>query len=77
MTEVDTFVSGLAERRGQAPAAIGEDTDLVDAGVLDSLALVELVAFLGDRVPLADDLDIAQVRSLRAIRAVLDGRGPR
>jgi acyl carrier protein len=55
----------------QVPSA---DTDLIDAGLLDSLGLVELLVRLeetfGVEVPL-DSLDIEDFRSLRSIGAYM------
>jgi D-alanine--poly(phosphoribitol) ligase subunit 2 len=52
------------------------DTDLIETGLLDSLALVELLFEIEQRfgVDLAlDDLDIENFRTLERLAAVVDG----
>jgi acyl carrier protein len=41
------WIAGLATRRGTA--AIRADTELIDQGILDSLAILNLVGFLEER----------------------------
>ncbi len=54
------------------------DTDLVDTGLLDSLALVTLIVGIEDtfgcRLPL-DDFDLDRFRSIEAMAAFLDEAG--
>jgi methoxymalonate biosynthesis acyl carrier protein len=60
----------------QVPA---DDTDLIDGGYLDSLALVELLVEIemrfGVSMPL-DDLDIDDFRTVARIAEVIEGSGP-
>jgi acyl carrier protein len=57
------------------------DTPLVSSGLLDSLAVVEIVMFLEDRLGVrleAPDVDLSQLDTLDAIaRAALNRRGAR
>jgi acyl carrier protein len=56
------------------------DVDLIDTGMIDSLALVTLITALEERfaceLPL-DDFDIENFRSARRITQYLDGSGVR
>jgi acyl carrier protein len=60
----------------QAPSP---ETDLIEGGLLDSLALVELLFALerefGVSIAL-DQLDIGTFRSVRTIAEFIDGAGP-
>jgi len=40
---------------GMEPQAVGDDTDLFAAGVIDSLGVVELVGVVSDRYGIDDD----------------------
>jgi D-alanine--poly(phosphoribitol) ligase subunit 2 len=66
--------------RGEVGVEVpGPDVDLIDAGVLDSLAIVSLIteieADLGFQLPL-DDFDIDAFRSVRRIAAFVEEAGP-
>ena len=53
-----------------SPAALAEDLDLIDAGVLDSLALVEFILFIEQecgRTILREGLDPRPLRTLGGI----------
>jgi len=56
---------------------LGADTDLIQAGIVDSLSIMELIVFLeketGTHVPL-EDLMLDSIRTARTIAAVY---GPR
>jgi acyl carrier protein len=57
--EVQAFlVERLGERlrsAGLDPGALPDDTDLLAAGIVDSLGVLELMATVGDRFGLDDD----------------------
>lgn len=60
----------VAHRPGLATSAIGDDTDLIDSGIVDSLQLIEFVLFLEQergKPILSDAIDPASLRSLAAI----------
>ncbi len=72
---VTTWLCDAAAAAGAAPPEL--ETALFDAGILDSFALVELVALLEEHcgVRLADsDLRAANFTSLRRIEAFLAER---
>lgn len=55
-----------------------DETDLIDGGLLDSLALVELVVEIEHRFGLSiplDTLDIDDFRSVRSIGGVIEQTG--
>lgn len=57
----------VARRPGLDPASVGDETDIIETRVLDSLQLVEFVLFVEDacgRSVLSEDLDPAHVRTL-------------
>lgn len=73
---IDKISELIEERLGiQVPSP---ETDLIDAGLLDSLALVNLIVVLEDafacEMPM-EDFDIAWFRSVRSIAEYLDGAG--
>lgn len=72
----DKIVALVEERLGvEVPAS---DTDLIDAGLLDSLALVTLIVGLEDtfvcQLPL-DDFDVDRFRSIDAMVEFLASSG--
>ncbi|WP_018680900.1 phosphopantetheine-binding protein [Actinokineospora enzanensis] len=57
------------------PDELDPDFDLLDSGVVDSLGLLRLIAWLGERhdLPVDElDLDPAEFRSVRAIDAFVE-----
>ena len=65
---------------GRGVGAIGEHDDLLARGLIDSLGVTQLVAFLEDRfdVRVADDeLTPANFRSLASMEAFVERKRPR
>jgi acyl carrier protein len=59
---------------GEDPAALGEDTELITSGVLDSLATLKLVTFLEQRFGIqvqAHEADADHLNTLRDIEALV------
>lgn len=55
--------------------AIPEDYDLVDGGIIDSLALVRLLAWVGETftIPIEEiDVDPTEFRTIEGIRRFID-----
>ncbi|PWW59481.1 phosphopantetheine-binding protein [Actinokineospora spheciospongiae] len=72
MSNVDTIKSFIIEEflPDVEPAALAADYDLLANGVIDSLGLLKLIAWIEDRfsAPIADDdLDPDNFRSVTAI----------
>ncbi|NUP08249.1 MAG: acyl carrier protein [Polyangiaceae bacterium] len=70
LSELRTWLA--TGRPGTDPATIGDDTDLIDARVLDSLQLVEFILVIEDlagRSILSETLDPTHIRSLSAVYA--------
>jgi acyl carrier protein len=71
---IDTAIRGfIGDQLVQdvAPDEIPQDYDLVENGILDSLALVRLIAWIGETYGIpVDDLDLApdDFRTVAAIR---------
>lgn len=65
--------------RARTDLQLDAHTPLVSSGLLDSLAVVEVVMFLEDRgMRLDPDVDLSRLDTLDAIaRAALKRRGPR
>jgi acyl carrier protein len=61
------------------PGELADDTPLIDGGVLDSISIFQLMAFLEQeyRVPMRDeDLTYENLHSLAAITALVSERLP-
>lgn len=77
LVKVLDFLRDLNPAAGEQLAAAGTqiepDTDLIQAGVVDSLSIMELIVFLeketGAHVPL-EDLQLDSIRTARTIDAV-------
>jgi acyl carrier protein len=55
-TLVRKHLAARIEQQGLSPQAIGEDFDLIDGGLLDSFAFVELVVGVSEDLQLEMDL---------------------
>ncbi len=77
--ELETFiVEEIA--MGQGPPALAADEDLLASGLIDSLGVTQLVAFLEERFGIAvtdEDLVPANFRSLDQIGAFVDRKRSR
>ena len=66
-SEVTKF---LVEITGVSPNEINDDTDLIESGIIDSLNIVNLLAFIeernGQRVGV-EELDLDQIQSVKKI----------
>jgi acyl carrier protein len=59
------------------PQDLPQDLDLIQSGVIDSLGVLKLVAFLEDECGLAiapEELDAELYKSLDAIRSLISGK---
>jgi acyl carrier protein len=74
--EVEAFiVKGIAN--GEATDALDHDTDLLASELIDSLGIVELIAFLESRYSIKigdEDLDPENFRSVNSIARFVEGR---
>jgi acyl carrier protein len=75
--EVEQFIVGeIAQGRGID--ALAHDRDLLGDGVIDSLGIVELIAFLEKQYAIKvedDDIDQENFRSVESIVAFVHGKG--
>ena len=72
------WLAALPNRKGKTPP--GPDTDLIETGVLDSLAILDLVAFVETRYDLAlpvEEFTPENFRNVRAIAALVQRLGER
>ena len=63
---------------GTDPAELGDDYDLLDTGVIDSLGLLRLIEWVAQRYDIAiDQLDLSpeHFRSVAAVAAFIDSAG--
>lgn len=63
---------------GRKPGGISEDEELLLSGLLDSLGIMQLVAFIEDELALGvppEDVTIENFRSVRKIHDYLERRG--
>lgn len=72
MTEFDDLLTSVLGGRGHDLSTFDDDTDLIVAGLLDSLALVEILAFLDERVVIGDDVGLDELRTPGLIRSLLE-----
>ncbi len=76
MSTVDTIRGYLARELPQA-GDIGNDQSLLETGILDSLAIVKLIAFVEDEfdVELSDDeFDPEHFETVTAIATLVDSK---
>lgn len=75
--EVEQFIVGeIAQGRGID--SLAHDRDLLGDGVIDSLGIVELIAFLEKQYAIKvedDDIDPENFRSVESIVAFVHGKG--
>ncbi len=72
-SQVLEFVRGLKPEN----LDVGADTDLIATGALDSLAVLELVSFIGERfstTPPISDITPDNLRSVRTIARLIEER---
>jgi acyl carrier protein len=74
--ELERFVvETFGRRRGRQ--SIGPDEDLIGDGIIDSLGLTELVAFIEERFGVSvddDDVVIDNFRNIRSIESFVEGK---
>lgn len=59
------------------PADLPEDLDLIESGIIDSLGVLKLVAFLEDELGLAiapEELDVDLYKSLDSINSLITAK---
>ncbi|MFI7677421.1 acyl carrier protein [Actinophytocola sp. NPDC049390] len=74
MTNIDIITAFVADEflPGTDPAELPADYDLIATGVVDSLGLLKVIAWLEDRFDLAiDDLEL-EPESFRTVAAIDD-----
>ncbi|WP_349360662.1 acyl carrier protein [Stappia sp.] len=60
-----------------SPADLPEDLDLIESGIIDSLGVLRLVAFLEDELSVAiapEELDVDLYKSLNSIGSLLSAK---
>lgn len=69
----DWIVENYRRRHGGDPGPIDLDTDIIESRILDSLSIMNFVAFLEELVE--RDIDIAKIDidNMRTIRRISDG----
>jgi acyl carrier protein len=76
LRDLDTSTEAQLSATG---TELGADTDLIQAGIVNSLSIMELIAFLeketGAHVPL-EDLMLDSIRTVRTITAVYGSHTP-
>ena len=72
-TKILTFVRGLKK----APNDVDVDSDLISTGILDSLSVMELIAFLSKTFDVsisAADITPVNLKSVSSISALVEAR---
>ena len=64
------LIEYLAEISESKPASITEDTDLIDAGIIDSFAITQLLLFIEDKLNFTIDIDDPLLDSIRTVRSM-------
>lgn len=67
---VDPLRAFIEERHLDGRATVRDDTPLLDWGVLDSLALADLIAFVEERFGLRVPLDAITPDNFRSLRTI-------
>jgi acyl carrier protein len=67
--ELERYLVKLLGRR-HGRKSVGRDEDLIGSGLLDSLGVIELVAFLEQRFGVRIDDDDVVVKNFRDIRSI-------
>jgi acyl carrier protein len=66
MTEIEqTLLSFLRERFGVEPPSA--ETDLIDAGILDSMMFVDLIMFIEERFGVVAGLDDLEIENFSSV----------
>ncbi len=73
----DKVLAFIRELKPKHAKSIGSDTDLIGSGILDSLAVLQLVSFLSKQFAVtlpARDVTPANLRSVATIAKVVEAR---
>ena len=74
-SEIKRFILGVAAESGHELADFDDDESLLDAGVLDSLAVLKLVSFLDEEMQIdlpLEKLGLEDFSSLDSICALIE-----
>jgi acyl carrier protein len=69
---ISEFITGLAEKRigGPVAAAIGEDANLFDLGLVDSFTIIQMIVYLEELTGISIDLSAHDLESFYTIRGI-------